>query len=114
MGFGRVSTTYKIFAKTLQYTELKTIDWHECVSNTDNLISKHSLVCANGSDTSICTDDIGGPLVSAKTGKLIGIASYADENCTLNSPQTFTGLKPYMQWIEGIIDEYICKNQVKH
>lgn len=118
MGFGRVSATDKIFATTLQYTKLKTIDLKECLSNTKDLHNltevKNSLVCASGPKTSICRGDKGGPLVSAKTGKLIGIASYADGNCTLGSPDAFNGISPYIQWIEGIIDDYICKNQVKH
>lgn len=118
MGFGRVSATDNIFATTLQYTKLKTINLEECVSNTQNLHkltnAKNSLVCASGSETSICRGDKGGPLVSAKTGKLIGIASYANGNCTLGSPDAFNGISPYIQWIEGIIEDYICKNQVIH
>lgn len=118
MGFGRVSTTDKILATTLQYTKLKTIDVQECLSNTrdsHNLTeAKNSLICASGPETSICRGDKGGPLVSAKTGKLIGIASYADGNCTLGSPNAFNGISPYIQWIEGIIEDYICKKQVKH
>lgn len=118
MGFGRVSSTDKIFATTLQYTKLKTIDSQECVSNTKDLHSltegKNSLICASGSETSICRGDKGGPLVSTKTGKLVGIASYADGNCTLGSPDAFNGISPYIQWIEGIIEDYICKNQIKH
>lgn len=118
MGFGRVSATDKIFATTLQYTKLKTIDLQECVSNTQNLHNltnaKNSLVCAHGPETSICRGDKGGPLVSTKTGKLIGIASYADGNCTLGSAHAFSGITPYIQWIEGIIDDYICKKQIAH
>lgn len=118
MGFGRVNATERIFATILQYTKLKIIDSEECVSNTrdsHNLTDvKNGLICASGSTTSLCTGDKGAPLVAIKTGKLVGIASYADENCTLGSPHGFTGIRPYIQWIEGVIDEYICKNQIKY
>lgn len=118
MGFGRVSATDNIFATTLQHTKLKTIDVQECLSNVQNMHNltnaRNSLICASGSETSICRGDKGGPLVSAKTGKLIGIASYADGNCTVGRPDAFTGISPYIQWIESIIEDYICKNQIKH
>lgn len=116
MGFGRVSAADNIFATTLQYTKLKTIDVQECLSNIQNLHNltnnKNDLVCASGSG--ICRGDKGGPLVSTKTGKLIGIASYADGNCTPGRPVAFNSIRPYIQWIEGIINDYICKNQIKH
>lgn len=117
MGFGRVSATDNIFATTLQYTELKTIDLEECVPNALDFHTltdaTNSFICANGSTTSLCTGDKGAPLVSIKTGKLIGMANYADANCTLGSPHGFTGIRSYIQWIEGVIGKYICKNQVK-
>lgn len=119
MGFGRINTTiFLFFATILQYTKLKTIDAEECVSNIQDLHNftdaKNGLICASGSKTSLCSGDKGAPLVAIKTGELIGIASYADANCTLGSPHGFTRIRPYIQWIEGVIDEYICKKQISH
>lgn len=118
MGFGRINATERIFATILQYTKLKTIDSDECVSNVMILQNfadaKNDLICASGSTTSLCTGDKGAPLVAIKTGELVGIASYADADCALGSAHGFTRIRPYIQWIEGVIDEYICKNQITH
>lgn len=57
MGFGRVSVTDRIYATTLQYTELKTVDAEKCLSKTHGLTSKESLICADETQTSICKGD---------------------------------------------------------
>lgn len=111
MGFGRVSVTDKIFATRLQYSKLKTVDLQQCVQNTENLISQHSIICADNAQTqaNICKGDVGSPLVSVDSGKLIGIAGYADKNCKLGHTHGFTGISAYMQWIESVIEGVICK-----
>lgn len=107
MGFGRV--TNKTFAKTLQHTKMQTLELQQCIANTQYLISKNSVVCALSEQSGICHGDLGGPLVSANTGKLVGIATYVDKDCEVGHRQGFTGVSAYMQWIDGVTEGVICK-----
>lgn len=109
MGFGRVSVVDKIYATTLQYTELKTVAAEQCVSNVHGLKSAENLICADEVETSICKGDIGGPLVSAESGELIGIASYAHRNCKLGHLHAFNDVSAHVQWIEEVTEDQICK-----
>lgn len=103
MGFGRLSPKDKAMPSTLQYIKLKAVDLQKCLKDTQSLISKNSFICANGTQTtSMCKGDLGNPLVSA--GKLIGIASFRNEDCKLGIPHGFTGISSYTQWIEGAIE----------
>lgn len=101
MGFGHI--TDKLTATTLQFTRVITADLQKCVSNTSNLISKNSVICAGG-QAAICEGDVGNPLVSSTFGKLIGIASYADKNGDSGHMHGFTGIYAYRQWIEGVME----------
>lgn len=107
MGFGRI--TDKKFAKILQYSQMQTIEMQKCIADTQYLISKNSVVCAVGTQSSICKGDLGGPLVSANTGKLIGIATFVDADCEVGRRQGFTGVSAYIQWIEGVTEGVICQ-----
>lgn len=109
MGFGRVSVTDKIYATTLQYTELQTVDANKCLSDVHGLASAESLVCADEKQTSTCKGDIGGPLVLAESGELIGIASYAHRNCKLGHLHAFIDVSAHVQWIEEVTEDQICK-----
>lgn len=108
MGYGLVS--FNEFAQNLQYTNMETVDLKECLSKKYNLTSKNSLVCAKGTQSSLCIGDVGGPLVSIDTGKLIGISIYIGGDCELNRPEGFTGIIPYIEWIKevtgGVIRNY--------
>lgn len=108
LGYGRVSPN--IYPENLQFTNFKTLDLQECLKKTYNLTSKNSLVCAKGVQSSLCTGDIGDPLVSADTGKLIGVAIYIGKDCELNRPQGFTGITSYINWIEGVTGGAIHMN----
>ena len=105
MGFGLIKD--KIIPQNLQFTKLKTVDFRECVKDTQKLISKNAIVCANETNTVLCDYDLGDPLVSTDTGKLIGIAIISDKNCQLGHPQGFTGISAYAEWIDGVIEGVI-------
>lgn len=109
MGFGRTSENKH--AKTLQHAKLITVELQRCVADTQHLISKNSVVCVIGTQSSICHGDLGGPLVSARSGKLMGVATYIDKNCEVGRRQGFTGITAYMQWIEGVMEGVLCKKE---
>lgn len=111
-GYGLVKT--KVLPHNLQYTKFNTIDMQNCVKEIDlhKLISKYSLVCAKGVQSSLCIGDVGGPLVSADTGKLVGIGIFTYRDCEVG-PQGFTGIYPYIEWIEGVIEGVIRKKDKK-
>lgn len=93
MGYGLVYTN--VFPQNLQYTQFKTVDLKECAPDTG--------VCAKGTQSSLCFGDIGGPLVSAITGRLVGIAISTWGDCEVNRPQSFTAISSYIKWIDGIM-----------
>lgn len=109
-GYGFVKT--KVLPHNLQHTKFNIIDMHKCVKDIDmnKLISKHSVVCAKGIQSSLCIGDVGGPLVSADTGKLVGLAIFTYRDCEVG-PQGFTGIYAYLEWIEGVIEGVIRKNE---
>lgn len=110
MGFGRVSE--KTYPTTLQYTHLKTAGLQKCWKNTQDLISKNSLICTTESKaSSICVGDVGGPLISA--GKLIGIASFGNDDCKLGVAHGFTGISSYTQWIESVTEGGVSSRKLK-
>lgn len=93
MGYGLVFTN--VFPQNLQFTKFKTIDLKECAPN--------SMVCAKGSQSSMCFGDIGGPLVSVNSGRLVGIAVSTWGDCEVNRPQSFSGIPPYIKWIDSVM-----------
>lgn len=101
MGYGRVSED--VFPHNLQHTQFNAINKQECVSFEHTFISDYNdyhVICAKGSQSSICIGDVGGPLVSSN--KLVGIAISTWGNCELDRPQGFTSIAPYIEWIVGI------------
>lgn len=52
---------------------------------------------------------MGGPLVLADSGKLIGIASYANRNCKLGHLHGFIDVSAYIEWIEEVTEDEICE-----
>lgn len=101
MGYGLA--TAKVFPKNMQYANLKTVGLQECAPIKPRLIPKDSLFCAKDAHATICLGDGGGPLVSAKTGKLIGISVSSWGDCEFG-PQGFTGIGAYFNWINGIMN----------
>lgn len=108
LGYGLVS--FNVYPQNLQFSNMKTIGLQECIKNTYNVTLKNGFVCAKGAETSLCVGDVGAPLVSADTGNLVGVAIYIGGDCELNRPEGFTGIIPYIKWIEGVTGGDIRKN----
>lgn len=61
----------------LQWTNLKTISYAECLRQYPFLLFRRSVICARGDQKeSTCHGDSGGPLVADKTHILIGATSF--------------------------------------
>lgn len=102
MGYGMANLASKVFPKNLQYTTLRTVGLQECAPVKPNLVPKDTLICAKDAKATICLGDGGGPLVSPKTNKLVGIAVSSWDNCEFG-PQGFTSTTAYLGWINGIM-----------
>lgn len=98
----------KLPPQNLQFTNLKTIDMQKCVKDPQTLISRYSVICANGTQTSLCGGDVGNPATD-KTGKLVGLAIFTGKNCGVGLPQGFTGVFAYTEWIDGVIEGAISR-----
>lgn len=111
-GYGLVKT--KVLPHNLQYTKFNVIDTKNCVKEieTHKLISKYSIACAKGISSSLCIGDVGGPLVSVDTGKLVGVAIFTYRDCEVG-PQGFTGIYAYREWIDGVVEGVIRKAEKK-
>lgn len=106
-GYGLVKP--KLFPQNLQYASLKTVDLQECELNEHNSLAKDSIICTKGGRSRLCLGDGGGPLISDENGKLIGVAIFTWGECEQGGPQGFTGVLPYLDWINGLIDGTIQK-----
>lgn len=106
MGYGFVKP--KVFAQNLQYTHLETVDAQECRLDAENAILKNNIICTKGTQSAICFGDGGSPLVTADTGKLVGVAIFTWGDCEVG-PQGFTGISAYADWINGLLDGTIRK-----
>ena len=106
MGFGFLKNDQ--MPQNLQFTKLKTVGLQECKQDTQKLISKNGIVCASETNTVLCHGDLGDPLVSSDTGKLIGVTIYALGDCQVGDPQGFIGISAYIEWIGDVIDGVLC------
>lgn len=77
IGNGFMNTEHKISAPILQWTNLKTISYAECLRQYPFLLFRRSVICARGDQNeSTCQGDSGGPLVADKTHILLGVTSF--------------------------------------
>lgn len=105
MGYGLAKTN--VFPDNLQYTKFKTISSQECIpAYANGSIPQAGLICAKGLLSSICFGDMGDPLVSALSGRLLGIAVSTWGDCEVNHPQTYIDVVPYMSWIIKIMNDF--------
>lgn len=93
IGYGR--------SDVVQYAKLKAVDLLNCVVNTQGLISKNSVICAQGDGITPGGEDAGNPLII--DNKLIGIAS-TTVNFVKGATQGFAGVSAYTEWISGVIE----------
>lgn len=67
-------------------------------------------ICAQGKEKrGVCGQDLGGPLVFAKNGALVGLASLIPRECGAGKPQGFTSIPLHLQWIEEVTGIYSCQ-----
>lgn len=77
IGNGHTTGKQSNFAPILQWTNLKTISYAECLRQYPFLLFRKSVICARGDQMeSTCHGDSGGPLVADKTHILIGVTSF--------------------------------------
>lgn len=102
VGNGVTSSKYEQNVSILQFAPLRTISMFKCWKEYPNLSMRKGVVCARSNNqTSICHGDSGGPLTTADTGKLVGIASFVSaKGCDYGLPQGFTCVSFYLEWIE--------------
>lgn len=104
MGLGVKHLVIDGMPEVLQYTTFNVTNLEKCVPALMRSISKLGLVCAQVVQGRLCYGDIGGPVVSPDTGKLLGIAiSATDNECEVSQWQSFADIASYDQWIEGTI-----------
>lgn len=106
MGYGLKNLIFEGIPDNLQYTKFKVAELNGCVRspNAVKSIRRDSVVCGIVVQGRLCHGDIGSPLVSPETGKLVGIAISAGENdCEVSRWQSFSGISVYKNWIEGTI-----------
>lgn len=101
------SKDYKIGLK-LQYIQLQTVDMEKCLETGEMslmlLEPGTNLICAKDvADRScICNGDMGGPVVKADTGALVGIINGPlDTKCRSRFLQVFTPVSAYIGWIQS-------------
>lgn len=104
MGYGLKNLIFEGVPENLQYTHFKIFDLRNCAPNALKSIRKNGVLCAIIIQGRLCYGDMGGPLVSPDTGKLIGLAiSSTWHDCEISRPQSFIGISNYYKWIASII-----------
>jgi len=82
---------------TLQQGMLTVIPNADCITTWGANRIRPEQMCAQGSTTSVCGGDNGGPLVCG--GKLAGIWSWGEANCSPQYPSVFIRISSYYDWI---------------
>lgn len=104
MGYGLKNLIIDGIPKNLQHTKFRLTDLRKCAPNVLTKIRKNGVVCGNVLQGRLCYGDVGSPLISMDTGRLIGIAISSNwQDCEVNRPQSFIGVSAYFKWIETII-----------
>ena len=75
--------------------------WSDKTGRTD-LISLKKDICAKSETSAVCYGDSGSPLVC--NNKVMGVLSWADSQCTPNTPGVFTRIHGYEKFVKDILD----------
>lgn len=109
VGFGLRNTTDTTLAPVLQYAHVQSISHLKCVKSFPFILYRRSLVCTVGlALESPCNGDSGGPLVRPNVEypgapTLVGLTSFASNECHVGRPAVFTRVSQYTQWIRWTI-----------
>jgi secreted trypsin-like serine protease len=100
-------------AHILQYTKMKLINMTECIKYQSHYIETITKdhICMKKIAGMVCDGDSGAALVSTKTQKIIGIASFCKDaengvdmhfnDCKSNVPNVATRVSSYIDWISA-------------
>lgn len=107
LGYGLKNLIFEGIPDNLQYATFRAAELSECVQSPSAVksIRKNGVVCGFVVQGRLCFGDIGAPLQSLETGKLVGIAiSSGGHDCEVSRFQSFSGIAVHKKWIEGEID----------
>jgi len=105
-GWGSIHLTYNDEPNVLHVSNMTIMDYYTCIKTT--VFDKDTQLCGaitSSSLTGICDRDVGGPLVINDVE--VGIIFYSDPVCFIFSPQIFTRVSSYFDWIEEHSDVVI-------
>lgn len=100
-----MSSNDECLASTLQYTHMKTVSKNKCFLYLPTVAFRKSVICAVGTHKqSICSGDIGGPLIEITNQHLVGISSYRSTlfGCDSGAPQAYTRISEYAKWVKKV------------
>lgn len=106
-----LNNTDESVSPALRYTHLQTVAGRKCLVEFKLRWLKAGAICAQGKQKqSVCGRDLGGPLMSAESGALLGVTSLRSfDGCNLGKPQGFTSIPLQLQWIEEVTGIYSCQ-----
>ncbi|XP_055601096.1 chymotrypsin-like protease CTRL-1 [Uranotaenia lowii] len=82
-GWGLIDNSKNVTSRVLKRAVVTLVNQTECSETWPNYITEGMLCASGGSDQTLCTMDIGSPLV-VQGRQLIGVLSWADMNCGAN------------------------------
>ncbi|XP_035171335.1 ovochymase-1 isoform X2 [Oxyura jamaicensis] len=90
----------------LQQVEVSVLSDEACVNYWGQNIEKTN-ICARSAGAAFCMEDSGWPLICGTHGhyKLVGIASWASDNCHPESPAVYTKVSAYRDWISSVTNQ---------
>ncbi|XP_038029020.2 ovochymase-1 isoform X5 [Anas platyrhynchos] len=90
----------------LQQVEVSLLSYEACVSYWGQNIEETN-ICARSAGAAFCMGDSGWPLICGTHGhyKLVGIASWASDNCNPESPTVYTKVSAYRDWISSVTNQ---------
>ncbi|RXN20876.1 chymotrypsin-like protease CTRL-1 [Labeo rohita] len=91
--------------RALQEATIPIVSQDRCRQVWDMNSITDTMICAGASGASSCQGDSGGPLMCQSSGVWyqVGIVSWGDEDCVLDSPVIYTRVSYFQTWISEII-----------
>ncbi|XP_066854698.1 ovochymase-1 isoform X5 [Anser cygnoides] len=107
-GWGEAGAGEEEQGSRLRLVEVSLLSYEACVSYWGQNIEKTN-ICARSAEAAFCMGDSGWPLICGTHGhyKLVGIASWASDNCHPESPAVYTKVSAYRNWISSVTNQKI-------
>ncbi|KAI2646841.1 Chymotrypsin-like protease CTRL-1 [Labeo rohita] len=98
-------TANELNPRVLQEATIPIVSQDRCRQVWDMNSITDTMICAGASGASSCQGDSGGPLMCQSSGVWyqVGIVSWGDEDCVLDSPVIYTRVSYFQTWISEII-----------